>query len=64
MNKVLVKAQPTELMFSSSQLCLYLREIRSAPSVPLAGEQLVPSFSYRLEIKRSNFQRGSWSHMH
>lgn len=44
MNKVLVKAQPTELVFSPSQLWLCLRETRSAPSVPLAGEQLVPSF--------------------
>lgn len=45
---MLVKAQPTELVFSvplsPSQLQLSLRENRSAPSVPLAGEQLVPSF--------------------
>lgn len=44
MNKVLVKAQPSELIFSPSQLWLCLRENRSAPSLPLAGEQLVPSF--------------------
>lgn len=44
MNKVLVKAQPTELVFSPLQLWLCLRETRSAPSVPLAGEQLVPFF--------------------
>lgn len=44
MNKMLVKAQPTELIFSPLQLQLCLRETRSAPSVPLAGEQLVPSF--------------------
>lgn len=48
MNKVLVKAQPTELVFSLSQLQLCLRETRSAPSVPLAGEQLVPSLFYCL----------------
>lgn len=45
---MLVKAQPTELILSvplsPSQLQLSLWETRSAPSVPLAGEQLVPSF--------------------
>uniref|UniRef100_A0A8D2MQK9 Uncharacterized protein n=1 Tax=Zonotrichia albicollis TaxID=44394 RepID=A0A8D2MQK9_ZONAL len=43
MNKVLGKAQSTKLIFSFP-VTLCLKETRSAPSAPLAGEQLVLSF--------------------